>query len=360
MNPETLLDDPKRLRDHDPGNMLGLVESFPAQFLTRPSESDRASLDGLPPAAHLWVAAMGGSAFAGDVLAAGLFAAGVSTAVVRGYRLPAAARPGDWLLAISYSGNTEEALSAFAEAGNRGLTQLAISSGGKVEAAAREARAPFLKLPPGLPPRAAAGYAYAAAFEVGLKLVGDRAAGHPLAEPARLAEHLTRAAAAWAPVVPQGKNRAKEIAVALHGRLPVVYSGVGPPEAAALRWRTQINENAKNLCHTAAVPELDHNEVVGWSGPDGWGEKTCVVFLHEGDEDPGTDRRLLATRDWLDRRGIPTLAVRAEGDTPLERLWWLCHLGDYVSVYLAGLRGVDPTPVTAIDELKRKLAEDNR
>ena len=304
---------------------------------------------------------MGGSAFAGDVLAAGLFAAGVSTAVVRGYRLPAAARPGDWLLAISYSGNTEEALSVFDEAGRRGLTRLAITSGGRLEGAARGAGVPCLKLPAGLPPRAAAGYAYAAAFDVGLQLLpGGRDADHPLADPARLAEHLTRAAAGWAPGIPAADNPAKRIARALHERLPVVYSGVGPPEAAALRWRTQINENAKTLCHTAAVPELDHNEVVGWSGPDGWGARTCVVFLNEGDEDPATARRLEATREWLDHRGVPTQVVRAEGDTPLERLWWLCHLGDYVSVYLAALREVDPTPVTAIDELKKKLAEDPR
>lgn len=352
------LDDLSALTRHDPAGMLGLVERFPGQFLTRPTAAELHALETLAPARHLWVAAMGGSAFAGEMLAAGLYASGVETSLVRGYRLPAAAQPEDWLLAISYSGNTEEVLSVFEEAESRGLSRVAIASGGALEAAARAAGVPFLKLTGGLPPRAAAGYGYAAAWEVGARVVAlGTGSPEPLTDPGILAHHLSGAPALWGPGTPAERNEAKRIAAALFGRAPVVYSGVGPPEAAALRWRTQINENAKALCHTAAVPELDHNEVVGWSGPDSWRTTATVVFLREGSEDPGTARRLDATRAWLETRGVATLEVTGQGKSPLERLWWLCHLGDYVSVYLAALRELDPTPVTAIDELKKRLED---
>jgi glucose/mannose-6-phosphate isomerase len=149
------------------------------------------------------------------------------------------------------------------------------------------------------------------------------------------------------------------LARGLHGRLPVVYSGPGAPEAALLRWRTQLNENAKVLCHTAVVPEMNHNEVVGWSGTDPWVGQAVVLLLREGSEDRRTARRLAVTRDWLGRRGVPILEAEGEGATGGERLWWLCHLADYASVYLALLRGVDPTPVAAIAELKKRLAEDD-
>jgi len=352
------LDDLAFVSRLDSAGMLQRVAEFPAQFAVRPSGEELHDLEQLPPARHLWIAAMGGSAFAGEMLAAGLYVSGVETSLIRGYQLPAAARPGDWLLTISYSGNTEEALSVFDEAEARGLSRVAITSGGALAERARAAGVPLLMLIGGSPPRAAAGLAYAAAFEVGARLLA-LGTGSPewLTDPGMLGQHLSRCAGLWGPEAPTERNEAKQIALALDGRLPVIYSGVGPPEAAALRWRTQINENAKALCHTAAVPELDHNEVVGWSGPDDFVRSATVVFLREGEEDPGTKRRLSATREWLEGRGVVTLLARGEGGSPLERLWWLCHLGDWVSVYLGALRGVDPTPVTAIDELKSRLKE---
>jgi glucose/mannose-6-phosphate isomerase len=351
------LDDPAFVTRLDPSGMLRRVAEFPAQFAVRPGAAEIHDLEQLPPARHLWIAAMGGSAFAGEMLAAGLYASGIETSLIRGYQLPAAAQADDWLLAMSYSGNTEEVLSVFEAAEDRGLRRVAIASGGELARRAGAARVPLLMLTGGSPPRAAAGYGYAAAFEVGARLLA-LGTGTPewLTDPGVLAAHLSKCADLWGPDVPAERNEAKRIALALDGRLAVVYCGVGPPEAAALRWRTQINENAKALCHTAAVPELDHNEVVGWSGPDDLVKTSTVVFLREGDEDPGTRRRLAATREWLDRRGVTTLEARGEGESPLERLWWLCHLGDWVSVYLGALRGVDPTPVTAIDELKSRLS----
>jgi glucose/mannose-6-phosphate isomerase len=120
-----------------------------------------------------------------------------------------------------------------------------------------------------------------------------------------------------------------------------------------------LNENAKVLCHTAVLPELHHNEIVGWSGDDAWIGAAAVVLLREGSEDQETSRRFDVTRDWLENRRIPVLEIAAEGGSTPERLWWLCHLSDYVSLYLAALREVDPTPVAAIDELKGILSKES-
>lgn len=353
-----MLDDSSRLREHDPKDMLGLVRAFPHQFRVRPGPEAIRPLETLPPSGRLWVAAMGGSAFAADMLAAGLATSGVQVTVVRGYELPAAARPEEWLLAISYSGDTEETLSVYDSAGGRGLCRVAVTSGGKLAALAARDGAPVLEVPGGYPPRAAAGFLYAAAAEVGHALAGQTTGSEEeLEDPGLLAGTLAAAAAGWGPDVPEAQNLAKQVARALHGRLPVLYSGVGRPETATLRWRTQLNENAKALCHTAALPEMNHNEIVGWtSGYPGLAQALCV-FLLTGDEHPRVRARLDITRARLDEMGGRTLVITAAGRHPLEKLWWLAHLGDYVSVYLAVLYGVDPTPVTAINALKQSLSE---
>lgn len=353
-----MLDDVTRLGAMDPAKMLDLVRAFPHQFRVRPRSEEVDRLEQLLPTGRLWVAAMGGSAFAGDMLAAGLAESGVQVTVVRDYRLPAAARPEEWLLAISYSGDTEETLSVFDEAGGRGLCRVAVCSGGALARRAAADEVPTLGVPGGYPPRAAAGFLFSAAATVGHALAGQTTGREEvLEEPGLVAESLTAAALEWSPDVPEERNPAKQLARALQGRLPVIYTGAGRPETAALRWRTQLNENSKALCHTAALPEMNHNEIMAWSSGYPSLENCLFLFMHTGDEHARTRRRMELTRDWLRRQGARTIDLVAPGARPLERLWWLCHLGDYVSVYLAALYGVDPTPVGAITELKLSLAE---
>lgn len=353
-----MLDNAARLGANDPARMLDLVRAFPHQFRVRPRSEDVDRLESLEPTGRLWVAAMGGSAFAADMLAAGLAESGVQVTVVRDYRLPAAARPEEWLLAISYSGDTEETLSVFEEAGGRGLCRVAVTSGGALRRLATADGVPLLEVPGGYPPRAAAGFLFSAAATVGHALAGQTTGREEiLEEPGLVAESLTAAALEWGPEVPEDQNPAKQLARALAGRLPVVYTGAGRTETAALRWRTQLNENSKALCHTAALPEMNHNEIMGWSAGFPSIDQCRFLFLVTGDEHPRTRRRMEVTRTWIQRHGGLTIEITARGERPLERLWWLCHLGDYVSVYLAALYGVDPTPVDAITELKSSLAE---
>jgi glucose/mannose-6-phosphate isomerase len=363
-SPSARLDDRHFLESRDASGMWRLVHDFPRQFETHPvlEPGGVADSGAAPPAsARTWIGAMGGSAFAGEMLAPS-FAGSLEITLVRSYTLPPAAAPGDRFVALSYSGNTAETLATFAEAGRRGLRRAAVTSGGALAELARQDGVPLLRIPGGLPPRAAAGLAYTAAYACLRPALAGGAgglAGEAPGEPARIARRLSPCPELWGPAAPAAANLAKSTAAALHGRLPFVYAASGPAEAALVRWRGQLNENAKILCHTAVLPELHHNEVVGWNGDDPWVGTATVLLLREGSEDRETSRRLDVTREWLERRGVPVVELAALGETIPERVWWLCHLSDYVSLHLAALREVDPTPVAAIDELKKRLSEES-
>lgn len=359
--PSSRLDDRHFLESRDASGMWRLVHDFPRQFETHPVLEPGAPAESgaAPPLSRLWIGAMGGSAFAGEMLVPS-FAGTLEITLVRSYTLPPAAAPGDSFVALSYSGNTAETLATFSHAERRNLRRVAVTSGGALAELARQDGVPLLRLPGGLPPRAAAGLAYTAAYAcLRPALARVPAFEEAPGEPARIARSLASCPDLWGPAVPAATNLAKSTAAALHGRLPVVYAASGPAEAALVRWRGQLNENAKVLCHTALLPELHHNEIVGWSGDDPWVGTATVLILREGSEDHETSRRLDVTREWLGRRGVPVVELAAQGETIPERVWWLCHLSDYVSLYLAALREVDPTPVVAIDELKKRLSEES-
>jgi glucose/mannose-6-phosphate isomerase len=151
-----------------------------------------------------------------------------------------------------------------------------------------------------------------------------------------------------------GGNPAKELASAIHGRVPVVWGGEGLGSVAAARWKTQFNENAKSPAFSSAMPELDHNEVVGWSSRTG--EAFHVIALRHRNEHPDVAARFDLSLGIAAEAGAATAEVWAEGASLLSQLFSLVLHGDFASVYLALLRGVDPTPVEAIDRLKRSLA----
>ena len=156
---------------------------------------------------------------------------------------------------------------------------------------------------------------------------------------------------------PADENVAKQLARQLKDKLVVVHASADLMEAAAVRWRAQLAENAKVLAFHSLYPELNHNEVVAWGSHKSLAAQSHVVTLRDRDDHPGIDARIEVTTAMLTKSGVRTSQVWSGSGTPLSRVLSLIHLGDYVSVYLAVLRRVDPTPVVAIDLLKRKLAE---
>ena len=298
------------------------------------------------------VAGMGGSAVGGRLANAAIGArARRPLAVADGYALPGWAGPDTLVLCSSYSGSTEETLSAYDDAAERGAPRLVATTGGPLAERARRDGVPVIPVPGGFQPRAAIGYALVAALEAAASCGAAPSLRGEVESAAALAERL---AAAWGPDGPEDGD-AKALARRLDGTVPVI-AGAEVAAAAAYRWKCQINENAGLPAFASAVPELGHNEVVGWPAARALG-RFSAVFL----DDPGAHpRNALRTEltsgqaaEWAD----VAERVTPHGETPVERLVSLVLLGDLVSLYLAVLRGKDPIEVAPIDALKAALAK---
>ncbi len=299
----------------------------------------------------LVVAGMGGSAIGGALARAALGdRASRPIVLARGYALPAWTTPDTTVLCTSYSGNTEETLAIYDAAGALGARRVVCTTGGKLAEAARRDGVAVIPLPGGFQPRAAVAYALVVALEVaGLCGAGERL--H--AEIDVAAAHAERLVSDWGPDA-GSESLAKELARGLHGTIPQV-AGAGLSAPIAYRWKTQFNENAKTPCFAHELPELDHNELVGWEGAAELGRFTAV-FLDDSDLHPRIRQRIELTRGLIAATAAATYRVEGIGETRTERLVSLVLLGDLVSLYLAVLRAVDPTPVTAIEQLKSALA----
>lgn len=300
------------------------------------------------------IVGMGGSAIGGDLLAA-LVADECPCPILvqRGYDLPVFVDgPETLVIGSSHSGNTEETLSAFRQARQRGAALLALSTGGELAGLAREWGVPLVRFEYDAQPRAALGYSFT--LLVGLLsylgLVADKS--DDLAE----ALEVMRAwQAEIGPEIPVANNPAKRMAGQLMERMPVIY-GAGLTEPVARRWKTQMNENAKSWAFFEGMPELNHNAVVGFERSDMIRERATVIMLRSRFDSPRIQSRWRITRQMLLREGVNSNQVTARGESRLAQMLSLVHFGDLVSVYLAIASEVDPTPVPSIAYLKEQLA----
>ncbi|CAA9522105.1 MAG: Glucose-6-phosphate isomerase, archaeal II / Mannose-6-phosphate isomerase, archaeal [uncultured Solirubrobacterales bacterium] len=299
----------------------------------------------------LIVCGMGGSAIGGDLAAAAVGArrrAPMRT-VRRAALEPAISREA-LVLCASYSGETEETLACFADAGAAGAERVVLTTGGRLAAAARAEGVPVIGVPAGMQPRAAVAYMFVGALECAA-LCG--AAPSLRGEAEEASERLRRLVGEWGPDAPEDALP-KRLARRLAGHLPVIY-GAAATAAVALRWKTQVNENAKLPAFSAELPEADHNELNAWEGAPGLAP-LAAIFLDDGGADDALRRRVALTAREIGAFASALEEVPAFGSTPVERVAAGVLLGDFVSVYLAVLRGVDPTPVEAIERFKRALA----
>jgi glucose/mannose-6-phosphate isomerase len=234
---------------------------------------------------------------------------------------------------------------------------VALTTGGEMARRCERSGVFAMSMPGGSPPRAALFGSWVRLHALLHELVWVPDPGPDW----RRAMESTRAAGlALAPSSPEAQNPAKQLARALHGRLPFLYSGTERMAAVATRWRQQINENAKVPAHSAQVPELNHNEIVGWEVVGPLQAMTSVVLLRDPEDAPEVSTRLTLTGEYATRQGARVHEVTSQGETRLERAVRLVQFGDWVSFYLALLGGVDATPIASIDEFKRRLAEASR
>jgi glucose/mannose-6-phosphate isomerase len=296
--------------------------------------------------AGLLVCGVGGSAIGGNLAAAVLGDRLVRPLLtVRGYELPSWATPEWTVLCSSYSGETEETLSCFAAAEALGARRVAAGTGGPLVEAARTAGDPVIGLPGLLPaPRTAVAYMLVCAAEV--------AAAAGVAP--RIAGELEQAAVFLEAQREGLRSAAAEIAARLDGSIPIVY-GAGLYAAAARRWKTQLNENAKLPAFFSTLPEADHNELCGWREEAPGEGRLAAVLLDDAAQHPREVRRFELTAEAIEAAGATAVRVEAAGDTPATRLLWAVMLGDLVSLALADARGIDPLPIEAIDDFKAAL-----
>ena len=328
--------------------MWSMIESLPAQYRWA------AELAGpqVPGSRTVLVCDMGGSGISGDFAQVVADGVGIDVRVHKDYGLPAwvgSVRP--LTLAVSYSGDTAETLSAVEAARALDLDVAVISTGGELARIAAAEGYPALLVPAGLQPRAALGYLVGAA----LVMV---ASATSLSDPAAMLLETAQATAELLGTEASGRGhgQARTIAAALEGRTAVIWGSAGPTEVAAQRWAKQLNENAKTPAYWSTMPELNHNELVGWDSTrrELYGSAGIVILRDEGERQE-VSRRFDLTVDLV-RESAPIIGeVWTTGESVLARAATASLIGDLVSVYVAEAAGIDPVPVDVITELKNRL-----
>jgi glucose/mannose-6-phosphate isomerase len=349
------LDDKDFVLRNDPKEMYRLTWEFPEQCQQALGISRDAELpDNFAMQAKLaMLTGLGGSAAGGDLVRA-LFEehGAVPFMVNRDYSLPNYVGLGDLVICASYSGNTEETLSAYEHAKSLGAKVLAVTSGGTLAAKAGEDENPVITIPGGQPPRTALGF-----MLMPVLVTAERLKLLPEMDFEAALDVLKKCREDWGVDKPFEENEAKQLAQAMHGKLAVLY-GLGPWQGLiANRWKGQINENAKNMAFANSFPELNHNEILGWVLADQQGvERWVSVVLESGEESRKMQTRANVTCRLIEEH-CESHTARARGNTLLERMLSLTYLGDFVSLYLAALNGVDPENIDWINELKGELAK---
>ena len=339
----------------DISNMYSLIKNFPDQVEEAITIGNAASVRlNVRNVENIVLCGLGGSAIGGDLLKS--YLAGELTVpftVNRNYTLPKFVGKNSLVIISSYSGNTEETTAAFKEAIKHRAKILCISSGGAVAKLARKKRLPLITIPGGLPPRAALGYSFFPLLitlgKLGLTKSKSREIHGTLAL-------LKQKSDVYGNPDPSS-NKAFQLAEQLRGRLSVIYSSTERFDAVATRWRGQMAENGKSLMFGHVLPEMNHNELVGWKVLREQLSEMQTMFLRDKDDHPRIKVRMDITKGIIAEHTQHVTEVYSEGTSLLARMFSLVYLGDWVSFYLAILHGVDPTPVKVIDFLKDELAK---
>lgn len=343
------------LREFDKQNMYEKIVGFHKQIIAGIEIGTGADLAGLQNGSfkNIILAGMGGSAIGGDLLKS-LLQNDLTMPffVVRNYDLPAFADGNSLVICSSYSGNTEETLSAFQAALDRKCKILCITTGGELSRRAKRSGLPVVTIPSGFVPRAALGYSLAPLLIILGRLGFCPDYSGPLE---RCAEDLEK----WGNQFQfeSGSNGAFDLARRLAGKIVIIYSGPELLDAVAYRFKGQICENAKQLAFSNIFPEFNHNELVGWGLSAAYMDKLAVIILHDRDDHKQVVRRMDIIKQILAEKKVEIIDLNTKGDSPLCRMFSVIQLADYTSYYMALLNKIDPTPVDVIDYLKGRLAE---
>jgi glucose/mannose-6-phosphate isomerase len=340
----------------DKANMLDGLAWFPEQIKEALTITEAVQRFNFLKIDNVVVAGMGGSAISGDIMLS-LFRDKLDVPLIvnREYDLPKWVNKDTLVICISYSGNTDETLSSFKIASQKKCKILCISTGGKLQDLAEKRGIPFIKIPAGIQPRAATAYLLFPSI-IFLKKIGllKTAIETDIEETIAVTSDFVTLNKKE---VPEENNLAKQLAKEIFNTIPQIY-GWGVYTPIAIRWRHQLNENSKIIARSDIVPECNHNDIVGWSGnPDISKQFSCILFRDKNEETIDMTTRLNFMRDLFHNTAGNVIEVSPKGKSQLAKMMYLMCLGDFTSCYLAVLRGINPSPVDIITELKKRLAE---
>lgn len=351
-----MLDDPKLFLEIDKSNMFDDLEKFPKQIIESKEIINNTTLEKIYKIDNIIITGMGGSAISGDIIKTYLRnKINIPIYVNRQYDLPKWANKNTLLLVQSYSGNTEETISAFKNGFQKRCKTICISSGGKLEKLSKKREIPYIKIPSGYQPRAATAYLLFTLL-YSLEKIGifDNLIQSEIDETIKLSEEILKENKRD---VPEEKNEAKKIAKKILGKIPIVY-GWGVYSPISLRWRQQFNENSKIISFSDEVSECNHNDLVGWSSNAEVSKKSiCLLFRDKKEESIYLSKRLDFMKKLYSEVTNDVIEIEIKTEKRLAKMMYAMYLGDFISAYLAILRKVDPSSVDIIHELKNELAK---
>ena len=350
----TILDQPEKLKEIDKSDMLSHLMKTPDYCQDVINRAKQAKVPEKVEPKNIIIAGMGGSAIGGEILQNWLRnELPIPIQVCNDYTLPAYANKGTLFFANSYSGNTEETLSVFLDAIRRKCTIIVTTSGGYLLSFSKELQVPYVTIPSQIPPRAALPYLF-----FSLPVLMERMNVLPSVDEnlQEAIQVLKKVGEENSPEIPTEDNPAKKLALELVETIPIIY-GFRQYQSIAHRLKTQFNENSKVPSKHDVFPELNHNETVGWEAPEILTKNYSIILIRDPNEPPEIRHRIETTKSLVLHKAKKVLEINARGEGKLAKMFSVLRIGDFTSVYLAILQGVDPTPVKIIDEVKRALGK---
>jgi glucose/mannose-6-phosphate isomerase len=348
-----ILDEIEKIKALDKGNMINFCVNSAKLYGEGAKLAEKIKVS-YPKPDNIVVSGMGGSGIGGDLLKDWTRnKTAVPIEVNREYQLPQYAGKKTLVLITSYSGDTEESLGAFLDALKRKCMIFCVSSGGALLENAERLKVPYLRVPSGMPPRAALPYLFVPLLIYFEKTGLAAGASEELNEALKLLEKISKNNS---PEKPTKENFSKTLALNIGQTVPAVY-GFGVYRSVAMRFKQQFNENSKVPAKWEVFSELNHNEIVGWESAGELGKCFSTIFLRDKDEPTEIRSRIEITKELVAKAGLAVFEVPVQGKSSLAKMLSTVCIGDFTSVYLAFLRGVDPTPVKTINYLKDTLKQ---
>lgn len=348
-----MIETSEQIKNVDTEDMKRLLMDFPAHWEEARAFTREVNLNlDKSRIRNVCLAGMGGSAIGGSIIEAYSYKTSpVPVRVVRHYQPPAWVGEHTLFIACSFSGNTEETLSALEQARERGAQIVAVTSGGSLVVNALRYDFSYIKIPGGMPPRAALGYSFVPLFRI-FQHLGYLDEGNKALDETQ--ELLNEQASVFSNLE---ESEALTLAKDLIDTLPIVYSDAVLMHPVNLRWRAQFGENSKTLSYGNLLPEMNHNEIVGWDQIAHLTGRLSVLMLIDKEDDERVKKRMNIVKELVEDQAYSIHTLRTRGESRLARVFSLIQLADWTSFYLAVINGIDPTPIAKIDLLKSRLAE---